>query len=93
MTVAIASDPIDFLLDTTWAALPARVRHQTVRCLVDLLGALAAGRRTPMSAIIRDHAAAAFGGDQATLLLDGRRVERSGRGAGDGDDDRLVRRP
>jgi 2-methylcitrate dehydratase PrpD len=78
MTVAVASDPIDFLLDTTWAALPARVRHQTVRCLVDLLGALAAGWRTPMSAIIRDHAAAAFGGDQATLLLDGRRVSAPG---------------
>ena len=78
MTVAVATDPIDFLLDTTWGSLPAVVRHATVRCLVDLLGALAAGRRTPLSAIIRDHAASAFGGDQATLLLDGRRVSAPG---------------
>src|SRR4029079_1865639 len=57
---------------------PASVRHATVRCLVDLLGALAAGRRTRMSAIIRDHALTAFGGDQATILLDGRRVSAPG---------------
>ena len=78
MTLAISTDPLDFLLGTTWASVPAPIRHATVRCLIDLLGALAAGRRTPMSAIIRDHAASAFGGDQATLLLDGRRVSAPG---------------
>jgi len=78
VTVTVAADPVDFLHDTTWESAPANVRHATVRCLVDLLGALAAGRRTPMSAIIRDHASTAFGGDQATLLLDGRRVSAPG---------------
>lgn len=78
MTVTIASDPIAFLHDLTWEALPAPVRHATVRCLVDLVGSLAAGRRTPMSALARDHAAIAFGGDQATVLLDGRRVSAPG---------------
>jgi hypothetical protein len=53
MTVSVASDPIAFLLDTTWDSLPTVVRHATIRCLVDLVGALAAGRRTPLSAIVR----------------------------------------
>jgi hypothetical protein len=26
-------DPIDFLHETTWSALPAEVRHQATRCL------------------------------------------------------------
>ncbi|HSL75909.1 MAG TPA: MmgE/PrpD family protein [Candidatus Limnocylindrales bacterium] len=78
MTVSIASDPIAFLHDLTWDSVPAPVRHATVRCLVDLLGALAAGRRTPMSALARDHAAMVYGGDQATVLLDGRRVSAPG---------------
>jgi 2-methylcitrate dehydratase PrpD len=78
MTVSVASDPIAFLHDLTWESLPAPVQHATVRCLVDLAGSLAAGRRTPMSAVARDHAALAFGGDQATLLLDGRRVSAPG---------------
>ena len=78
MTLTVASDPIAFLHDLTWESLPAPVQEATVRCLVDLVGSLAAGRRTPMSAIARDHAAIVFGGDQATLLLDGRRVSAPG---------------
>ncbi len=78
MTLSVASDPIAFLHETTWDSLPEPARHATVRCLVDLVGALAAGRRTPLSAIARDHAAIAYGGDQATLLLDGRRVSAPG---------------
>ena len=71
-------DPIAFLHETTYADIPADVRHQTTRCVVDLCAAVIAGRHTPMSAIARDHAAAAFGGDQASLLLDGRRVSAPG---------------
>ena len=78
VTISVSSDPIAFLHDLTWEDLPADVRHATVRCLVDLVGALAAGRRTPLSALIRDHAALAYGGDQATLPLDGRRVSGPG---------------
>jgi 2-methylcitrate dehydratase PrpD len=78
MTVSVSSDPIAFLHEATWDTLPAEVRHATVRCLVDLIGALAAGRRTPLSALVRDHAATAYGGDQATLLLDDRRVSAPG---------------
>jgi len=71
-------DPIAFLHDTTFDDLPAAVRHQTARCVVDLCGSIVAGRHTRLSAIIRDHAAAAFGGDGATLLLDGRRTSPPG---------------
>jgi 2-methylcitrate dehydratase PrpD len=78
MTVSVASDPLAFLHETTWESLPDSVRHATVRCLVDLVGALAAGRRTPLSTIVRDYAAMTYGGDQATLLLDGRRVSAPG---------------
>src|SRR6185312_15789808 len=53
MTVSVASDPVSFLLETTWDSLPTVVRYATIRCLVDLVGALAAGRRTPLSAIVR----------------------------------------
>ncbi len=71
-------DPISFLLDTTASDLPDDVRHQVTRCVVDLCAAVVAGRNTPMSAIAHDHAVAAFGGNDARLLLDGRRVSAPG---------------
>jgi 2-methylcitrate dehydratase PrpD len=71
-------DPISFLHETTFADLPTPVRHQAARCLVDLCGAIVAGRRTRLSAIVRDHAATVYGGNQATILLDGRRVSAPG---------------
>lgn len=71
-------DPIDFLHDTTFDDLPAEIVHHTTRCVVDLCGAVVAGHRTPLSRIIREHVAAVYGGDQATLLLDGRRVSAPG---------------
>ncbi|MBA2373867.1 MAG: MmgE/PrpD family protein [Chloroflexi bacterium] len=71
-------DPIAFLHETTYADLPLEARHETTRCLVDLCGAVVAGRHTRLSAIVRDHAAAVYGGDHATLLLDGRRVSAPG---------------
>jgi len=73
-----AADPIAFLHETTYADLPPEVRHQTARCVLDLCGAVVAGSHTRLSAIVRDHAAAVYGGDQATVLLDGRRVSAPG---------------
>lgn len=74
----MVTDPISFLHDTTFDDLPGTVRHQTVRCLLDLCGAVVAGRHTPLSRIVHEHAAAVYGGDQATLLIDGRRVSAPG---------------
>ncbi len=47
-------------------------------CLLDTIGALCGGRLTDLSRIISDHAIEAFGGDEATVLLDGRRVSAPG---------------
>jgi len=71
-------DPIDFLHDVTFDDLDDEVRHATTRCLLDVCGAVVGGHHTALSGVIRDHAAAAFGGDHAALLLDGRRVSAPG---------------
>jgi hypothetical protein len=36
---------LDFVTSTRWEALPGAVQHQSRRCLLDLTGALVAGRR------------------------------------------------
>lgn len=69
---------VDFIHDTSYADLPADVRERAVWCTLDLCGSLAGGVQTRLSRIIRDHAHAAFGGDQASLLLDGRRTSAPG---------------
>ncbi len=69
---------LDFILTTTWAGLPTDVQHQAHRCLLDGLGALIAGTQTPVAAIMADFAAGQFGGDEATILRDGRRASMVG---------------
>ncbi len=54
------------------------VRRQARRCLLDTLGAGISGSRTRLSKIIRDFAAATFGGQGAYLWLDGREVSPPG---------------
>lgn len=69
-----------FIHETRLADLPDAVVQQTQRCLLDLIGVAAAGTRTPLSSVIRDHAARHFascdGG--ARMLFDGRRVSPPG---------------
>jgi 2-methylcitrate dehydratase PrpD len=69
---------LDFIVDTQWGDLPARVRHQARRCLLDLNGALIAGRRTPVGDIMAGVARDQFPGDQATILVSGERVSAIG---------------
>jgi 2-methylcitrate dehydratase PrpD len=69
---------IDFTLNTLWEGLPAGVQHQSKRCLVDTLGALIAGSRTPVADIVRQTAREQFGGDQATIIVSGERVSAAG---------------
>jgi 2-methylcitrate dehydratase PrpD len=69
---------IDFTLNTDWEALPAEVRHQAKRCLMDTLGALVAGSRAPVAQIVRQCALDQFGGDQATIMVTAERVSASG---------------
>jgi 2-methylcitrate dehydratase PrpD len=68
----------DFIHDTDFADFPSEVKKQARLCLLDLIGSLIGGRQTRLSSLIRDHAAIVYGGDQATLLLDGRRCSAPG---------------
>ncbi|MBX2855155.1 MAG: MmgE/PrpD family protein [Rhodobacteraceae bacterium] len=72
-----------FLLETQPQDLPEDVRLEAQRLLLDLIGVAAGGSRTPLSRIIRNHAAAQFGhaagsGHPAKVWLDGRAVSPVG---------------
>ncbi len=69
---------IEFIHETEWQDLPEPVRGQARRCLLDTLGAALGGRRTRLSRIIHDFAALAYGGQGASLWLDGRSVSPPG---------------
>ena len=69
---------LDFILKTNWADLPAPVRRQSKRCLLDLLGALLAGTRTPVAGIMEEMARTQTGGNQATILGSGRTASAAG---------------
>lgn len=71
------SNPFDFTASLKLTDLPSEVRHQLDRCLLDLVGVGIGGATTPLSAIIRDHAVAQFGGSQA-LWFDGRKASAAG---------------
>lgn len=70
----------EFIHELDYDQLSTKVIHQTRRCLLDLIGVAAAGSRTGLSRIIRDHAASQFGaGDHpARLIFDGRPVSPTG---------------
>jgi 2-methylcitrate dehydratase PrpD len=69
---------LDFIGNIKWNDLPTAVRHQSRRCLLDLTGALVAGRRTPVGDIMAGVACDQFPGDQATILVSGERVSAMG---------------
>jgi 2-methylcitrate dehydratase PrpD len=68
----------DFVHELTWCDLPDPIRGQARRCLLDTIGAGLAGRRTELSRIVHEGAAAIYGGDGARLWLDGRAVSPAG---------------
>lgn len=65
---------LDFIGNIMWDDLPAAVQQQTRRCLLDLMGALLAGRRTPVGDIMAAVARESCAGDQATIVVSGERV-------------------
>ena len=69
---------IQFILDTQWRDLPAEVQHQTKRCLLDALGALIAGTETPVARLMARLVAGQFQGDEATVLVSGKRASLTG---------------
>lgn len=67
-----------FIQQTTWDALPTEVQHQSKRCLLDALGALIGGTAAPVSKLMTQVAHEQFGGDAATILVDGSRTSLIG---------------
>jgi len=68
----------EFVHQLSWDDVPSDVQEMAARCLLDLAGTLVAGSGTELSQIVRDAATAIYGGDEATLLLDGRRASAPG---------------
>ncbi|GAA6200378.1 MmgE/PrpD family protein [Aquicoccus sp. SU-CL01552] len=69
--------PLDLIHGLSWPDLPPEVRARVRLCLLDLIGVAAGGHGTRLSAIIRDHAAAHFGGD-APMLFEARTASLPG---------------
>jgi len=67
-----------FIQESTWEALPTEVQHQSKRCLLDALGALIGGTAVPVSKLMTQVAREQFGGDGATILVDGSRTSLIG---------------
>lgn len=69
---------LNFILHTRWDDLPAPVQRQSKRCLLDGVGALLAGTRTPVAKIVAEVARAQFPGQEATILGGQSRVSAVG---------------
>ena len=71
---------VEFVHQMGFDDLAPPVVAQAERCLLDLVGVAAAGSRTSLSRLIRDHAAQQFGAGErsARLMFDTRRVSPAG---------------
>jgi 2-methylcitrate dehydratase PrpD len=69
---------VDFILGTRWADLPSEVKHQAKRCLLDNLAGLISGMQTPVGQLVSSYALEQFSGDQATILVRGKRASAIG---------------
>ena len=69
---------LNFILETKWNTLPENIQHQAKRCLLDALGALIAGHKTPVADLMNSFAKEQFKGDDATILVKGNKLSSSG---------------
>jgi 2-methylcitrate dehydratase PrpD len=67
-----------FISEIKWHDIPPEVQHQSRRCLMDTLGALLAGTETPVAELMARIATAQFNGNEATILVSGKRTSVSG---------------
>jgi 2-methylcitrate dehydratase PrpD len=65
---------VDFVRDLRWTDVPAAVQEHVGLLLADLAAVCVAGRPAPASAMAAGYASAVHPGDEATALLEGRRV-------------------
>jgi 2-methylcitrate dehydratase PrpD len=68
----------EFVHSITWDELPPEVQHKARQALLDALGATLVGTLTPVSRITAEYATTAYRGDEATILLHGRRATAAG---------------
>src|SRR5262245_35843973 len=70
----------DFIHDLSFADLPPDVVHQAKRCLLDLVGVAADGRKTELSAIVHPFVSGHLGAAEgaARIIFDGRRASPAG---------------
>jgi 2-methylcitrate dehydratase PrpD len=76
--VKATQNVLEFISDLEWGDLPSEVRHQSKRCLLDALGAVIAGMETPVGALMTAFAEQHFRGDEATILVSGKRTSSVG---------------
>jgi len=69
---------VDFILGTTWEAVPQKVQEQAKMCLLDTLGSVLSGTLAPISRIMSSYASEHFSGNQASILLYGKRATAVG---------------
>ena len=71
-----------FVHDVAWEVLPPAVQRTARMALLDTLGATLVGTLTPVSRITAEYAADTWSGDEATILLHGRRASVIGAALG-----------
>lgn len=69
---------VGFISSLQWLDVLPEVAHQTKRCLLDCLGALIAGYRTPVTELMIEMVREQMAGSQATLPISGERVSNIG---------------
>lgn len=67
-----------FIHEITWQALPPEVQDKARMALLDALGATLVGTVTPISRITAEYAVDTWRGDEATILLHGKRSSAIG---------------
>ncbi|WP_020495716.1 MmgE/PrpD family protein [Sciscionella marina] len=58
----------EFILDSRWNAIPARIQHKALDCLLDVAGCTIAGSQTPAAEQARSAASCLFGTGELTLF-------------------------
>jgi len=74
----VTENVLGFIAELTWADVPAQEQHMLHRCILDLCATTIAGAGTELSRISRQIAAENYGGNEASLMFDGRRTSLPG---------------
>lgn len=69
---------LNFIMETQWTGLPEHIQHQTKRCLMDTLGAMIAGHKTPVGDLMNSFAQEQFKGGDATIMVKGSKISAAG---------------